>query len=681
MSDLTIPIVFLTTLAGYFFSTKEKTPRTVENRRDKIEEFEKPVGTNIYESNKVEEVNKEMLERSAAMYEKAQNPAVTGVLPPLFNTYSAVGNNSILTASGRSNNQIHEQSAIEQSRVLEINKRVDVTQKSPVPVIESRPMFKPVTDYIGRERPQNLTSDVPTSLLTGLPLSSPTVHGAIEKFTNRDGDSNLSLLTGLPLDATHKNMTPFFGGSIKQNTNEFRNETILDLHTGNTSTFKHKQEVGKFFSEQGQDIYGTPILTNTIDTDRYVPSLYRQGEKPFNDKRESAQIAGTVDNKIRPSFKNIDELNVRQQETYEGRTVAGQMGDVRGVQSEFNKRRPETFYEKGFDHLFKTTGGVLGPKAEEDYSNLKATSRKDYNIEYVGGSSAVSQKDRQQFSRKPKNQFDSLIQEPKRNNFDNDYQRNVSGHKTTNDYGKSGMSAYETERATTGLETHLSNAHKATFGMRTSLSDMPKSTIKETTLSFDNSGHIKTQFNQGSVGAYNSGVSNIEAKTTQKESTLMNNYKGVMSKEKGMGYLVNKYEAKTTGKEINSNNDYIGIATAESEKVTSRVNYNNAEIRDYKESILTGARAPGPQYFKTTAGAVSHGDIKETENMLLKEREDDRVKMNVNVQQSIPDKHILGVKTKLRFDDEAEDTVFADRLQPDLVIGQHSQNPYSLYGK
>lgn len=689
MSDLTLPIVLLTTMAGYYFSKDGKTSRQ-SKPRTLVENFEKPNGNTIYQSNQLDEVNREMLSRSLANYKKSNNPSVTGVLPPLFNSSGLVGNDMLM--SPETNQSISPLTSHQQSKINDINKTVDVTRTGNEIGVEQRPMFKPIMNFIGNERKY-----------------SEFTEGKVEI------DAQKSLLTGLPLDTHHSNRVPFFGSNVKQNVEKFVNEPLLDLHTGNTSTFRHKTEVGRLFDERPQDIYGTPILTNNVNTDRFVPSLYRQNERPFDDARIAAPISGTVNNRIRPQYKDVNELRVGNnlKETYDGRTIAGQRGDVRGVQSDFAKRRPDTYYEKGFDHLFRTTGEFTAPKVKEDFSNFKPTSRKDYNIEYFGGSSAALQRDTPRVTlRSQGNDIDAIMQEPKRINFKNDYSRNITGNKATNDYGLSGIQPIETERASTGVETHTLNVNKSGFGVRTSLGDRPRTTVKETTLQFDNTGNVKTEFDKGAMGAYDMGISDVNAKTTHKETAIINNYKGIMTREDGMGYLVNKYDAKTTGKEIISNNsEYTGIAgkdvktstvysTFENpEKVRnaihasdyrgganyategmSRNNYSNAEIRDNKEVVAQRDRSSGPQKFQTRGGRDSLGDIKNHENMLLKEREDDREKINVNVQQVIPNKDSLGIKTKIRLDNGVEDTVFIDRLQPDLVIGQHNNNPYSIFG-
>lgn len=689
MSDLTIPIMVLTTMAGYFFSKDSDNGRNNIKSRDSVETFEKPNGSTIYQSNQLDEVNREMLSRSLSNYNKAENPSLTGVLPPLFNTYSVVGNDMLM--SGETNNSILPINSKQQSQINEINKTVDVTKTGKDVTVEERPMFKPLMNFLGTERKYAEFAD----------------NGVVI-------DTQKSLLSGLPLETHHSNMVPFFGSNVKQNIEKFVNEPLLDLHTGNTSTYRHKREVGRLFQERPQDINGTPILTNNVNTDRFVPSLYRQNEKPFEDSKIAAPISGTVQNNIRPQYKDVNELRVGNtlKDTYEGRTVAGQMGEVRGTQADFAKRRPDTFYEKGFEHLFRTTGEFTAPKLKEDFSsNFKPTARKDYNIEYFGGSSVALQRDRQRVTLQSDGE-NSIMQIPKRVNFENDYSRNVVGNKATNDYGLSGIQPVETERATTGEETHFLNVNKSGFGVRTQLNDLAKTTVKETTLQFDNTGNVKTLFDKGIMGAYDTGVTDVNAKTTHKETTILSNYKGIMNKEDGMGYLVNKYDAKTTGKEIiSSNSEYTGIAGKDvktsslysmydnPEKVRnavhaknyqgaarfatekmSRENYKNAETRDTKEVISQRNRSSGPQKFQTRGGIDAVGDIKTHENLLLKEREDDRERTNVNIQQVVPSKEVIGAKTQFRHDNDVEDTVFMDRLQPDLVINQHNQNPYSIFG-
>jgi hypothetical protein len=622
MSDFTLPLIGLTTFVGYLFSKNGNPRKAYSNEHRGLEAFERPNGATIYSSNKVEEVNAEMLERSKSNYKKAEDPASTGVIPPMFNALST-----------------------ETYHTKDIDRTVDVTVPMRQSIdIERRPMFKDQVEYIGRER------------------------------VDKDDQTEISLLTGKAIDREHNNMVPYFGSNIKQNVETFQNESILDRHTGNTSTFRHKSEVKNMFEEQAEDIHG-PIFSNAVQTDRYIPSLYRQNEKPFDDKKVNRPIAGTIDNTIKPVFKDVNELRVgnRLKESYDGRTIHGKRGEVRGVQSEFVKRRPPTFYEQSSERLLKTTGHVLGERAKQDYStNFKATSREDYNMEYYGAVGGDKLKDKQRVD----------VQESKRQNFSNDYSRNVKGEtSSTHDYGKSSMTPYETERATTDSRTHALNVNKVTLGKRTQNQDLAKATIKETTLIFDNSGNVKTKFDMGRAKAFDSGVLDIVMRPTHKESTINKNYKGMMQQSKGMGYTVNKYDARATNKEsLQENGDYQGNPNLVMEGV-SRGNFDNAEIRSNKEHVVSGERPSGPQHFQIGSGVGAHGEIKTSWNMMLKERDDDRDKMNVNMQRVIPTKESVGYVSRWNVDDEKMDTVHSDRLQPDLVQQQHDINPFSMYSK
>jgi hypothetical protein len=660
MSDLTLPIIGLTTMLGYFFGREGRNARAPTVRREVVEAFEKPNGPNIYQSNKVDEVNKEMLEKSLQNYKLAEQPELTGVLPPLFNTYSVVGNEKIMSPS--LNREAAQGSVQQMNQINKINKYTDVTKRNDI-AIDVRPMFVSSAAFTGSEEAPKFTE-----------------FGSM-------GDAKVSLLTGLPVDENHNNMVPFFGSNVKQNIEKFTSDMVLDRHTGRTSEFKHKREIEKFFQETPENIYGNPVFGNEISTDRYIPSLFHQNEKLFDEQRINAPKSGTFENNIRPEFKGVDNLRTanKPKTTYKARTVAGQMGEVRGIQGEFFKRSPDTYYEKNMGHLFKTTGEFIAPKAQEEYAtNFKDTSRQDYNLSYFGGPEAARQKDKQRYVRMDQSATgeDALVQNPKRQNFESDYLRNVGGTTSANDYGRAGITSYETERATTGIETHLSNVGRQLQGVKTMFQDKPKNTLKETTLSFDNSGNVKTKFDKGIINTFEEGISAFDAKTTHKQTTIINNYKGIMNKEDGMGYLVKKYDAKTTGKElISENSDYKGNMNYSSQ-TTSRQNYVNAEIRDTKEILHSGERPSGPQKFQISSGKISFGDVKLSDNMLLKEQVTDRPYKHQNRSQLFVStgKGQIGHNSTWRKDNDIEDTVFSSRLQPEMVHKQHEQNPFSIYG-
>lgn len=691
MSDLTLPLIGLTTLVGYFFSRDGRNPRATEVVRQNIEQFDKPNGKTIYTSNVVNEANDEILKRSLQNYKAAENPSQTGFIPPLYNTYSAVGNDSLLSPVllpdlvGLSSEQL--------GKLNDINRLKNVVgdSKKESKDINAMPMFKPLENYVGRD-----TSDLQTT------------------FSITGEEQQLNLITNKPFEKSHTNMVPFFGSNVKQNMETFTNQSLLDNHTGNTSTFKHKKETESFYDKNPENIYGNPVFSTQIDTDRYVPSLYRQNERLVEPERISALKAGTIDNNIRPTYKDVNELRPgnKPKQTYEGRTISGQRGEVRGIQGKVNKNRPDTFFEN--NHRFSGPGEFTAPKVREDYSmNMKSSARQSYNMEYYGSSNSQIKSTIQRVSGNIDNSSElksSLFQEPKRQNFEGDYTRNLNGkilnNQNTTDYGRSSMKQYESERATTGEKSHLLNAKVSNAaGPTIKPQDDIRRTLKETTM-YENNGQINTAYNKGSNAAYNLGISDVTAKPTQKQSLVENRYKGQIHKNDGMGYVVNKYEAKITGKELLTNNssDYItnagkivkntivhstfenpervrnalhyeykGNAGYASESA-SRTKYGNAVIRDNKQELLMGERPSGPQNFQIVSGKDSQGDIKLTDNMLLKESKDKRDKI-INDYKYIPSKANVGMSIKHR---KYHGVVENNRFEPDLVQSQLSKNPFVI---
>jgi len=692
MSDLTLPLIGLTTLVGYFFSRDGRNPRDTEVVRENIEAFDKPNGKTIYTSNVVNEANDEILKRSLQNYKAAENPSDTGFIPPLYNTYSAVGNDSLLSPVlspdivGLSSEQLGKLNDINRLKNVKEN---DISSKGKIDVI---PMFKPLENYVGRE--SNTENE---SAFRSLPFK----------------DEQINLLTNKPFENSHANMVPFFGSNTKQNMEMFSNQSLLDNHTGNTSTFKHKKETKSFYDKNPENIYGNPVFSTQVDTDRYVPSLYRQNERPVEQVSVSAQKAGTIDNDIRPTYKDVNELRPgnKPKETYKGRTISGQRGNLRGVQSEVVKNRPDTFFEN--NHRFSGPGEFTAPKVREDYSaNMKSSSRQSYNMEYYGSGNSQIKSTIQRVSGGVDNSSElasSLFQEPKRQNFEGDYTRNLNGkilnNQNTADYGRSSMKQYESERATTGEKSHLLNAKVSNAaGPTIKPQDDIRRTLKETTM-YESNGQVGTAYNKGSNSAYNAGISDITAKATQKQSLVENKYKGQVHKDDGMGYIVNKYEAKTTGKELVTNNssnyvtnagkiiknpmvhstfenpervrnelhyEYTGNAGYASESA-SRTKYDNADIREAKQQLLMGERPSGPQQFQIVSGKDSQGDVRLTDNMLLKEQQDTRSKIT-NEYKHIPSKESVGMIIKHKKESESPN----DRFQPDLITSQLSNNPFVI---
>lgn len=589
-----LPIVGLTLLLGKYLTQEEREPIRKSDATS-VDETQKPNGPNIYSSNKLQSANEFLLSELTKNYKDAENPEETGVIPPHFNTLNFVGTKGDVDIEGLSSNS--------GAKLEELNKVVNIHKKDSLP-IEKRPMFQ---EYVIYESSQ---------------------------------EKNISPLTGQLIDENHNNMIPFFGSNVKQNTEQFTNNTMLSKHTGVSDLFKTKKEVEQFFPLQPQDINGTPILTNNVIVpERYEASRIRENEKPFPEQQIAAPIAGTYENIIRPVFKDVNDLRAsnKPKETYKGRIIPGQYGSVRSALPTVEKNRPDTFREEGnSSYWFRGPGAQIAKKSEEDYSNLQKTNRQDSNIEYYGPSfSSDLEKNSEYPSLEPVNLLQAQAKESIRQNFATDPLRNVGGYQFVRDYGKDSFNIAETERDMPNNRSF--HVHRSEGGIRIRNDDEAKSTHREST-STSELGNIKTTFDKNTTAIYDEGIIPNEIRDTIKEQLVENKYKPQPNKNSGMGYIVTKYQAKET----------------------------------FKEETLVRDRASGPQKFQIAGGKGTKGDLKLTDKMVLKESQNKRP----NVKTSFPG--VISGKLEIgevgRYRNEQEDK----RLVPSLVKTQLQDNPYAL---
>jgi hypothetical protein len=589
-----LPIVGLTLLLGKYLSKQEREPIRKSDATS-VDETQKPNGPNIYSSNRLQSANELLLAELTKNYKDAETPEETGIIPPHFNTLNFVGTKGDIDVMGLSSSS--------GSKLEEINKIQNIMKKEPIS-IEKRPMFQEYIIDQGQEEP------------------------------------GLSQLTGEPIIEQHSNMVPFFGSNVKQNTEQFTNDTMLSKHTGVSELFKTKKEVEQFFPLRPQDINGTPILTNNVIVpERYISSRTRENEKPFPEQQIAAPIAGTYQNAIRPVYKDVNELRVESnpKESYKGRIVAGKYGSVRGALPTIEKNRPDTFREQGnSSYWFRGPGAQIAQKVDEDYSNLQGTNRQNSNIEYYGPSFSTDlEKSSEYPSLNPSNLLQAKAKESLRQNFANDPIRNVGGYQFARDYGKNSFDIPETERDTPNDRSF--HVHRSEGGIRIRNDDQAKSTHREST-SANKLGNIKTTFDKNTTDIYNEGVTSLEIRDTIKEQLVENKYKPQPNKNTGMGYIVTKYEAKDT----------------------------------FKEETLVRDRASGPQKFQIAGGKGTKGDLKLTDKMVLKESQNKRPTVKTNFPGVISSKSEIGQVGRLR--NEQEDK----RLVPSLVKSQLQDNPYAL---
>lgn len=658
MSDLTLPIIALTALAGYIFSdntSKDQMADIAIDKRESISLNELPNGPNIYSSNRTQEVDAYVLETSQEMYKKSENPTESGVIPPIFNTYGIKGDVDM---------DKFKLTAKKQSDINNINKLVNVLKSEKTTPIEKRGMFVNTMNGFKEEPEYTQLGDL-----------------------NKTNET--SILTGLPIERQHNNMIPFFGSNTKQNVESFTNVPLLDNYTGNNDTYQHKREV-KLSKEEPQNIYGNPVFSAFIDTSRYIPSTFKQNEAPVEKLYVSAPIAGTIDNTILPEFKTVNELRVasKPKVSYEARNAGfTNRYNTRGVSGKSNKNRPDTFYEKGSDHLFTGPGAYTAEKAPEKFF-ISDTARQSQHDEYYGNASS-NQLNKTSVRIHNKDAVDnsaelySIFADIKRRQIgvddENYVARNIGFVPQVNDYGKRSFDLPELERDSTADNTYLSNVTRSSVGQKLALSDQAKVTIRQSTEENSHNGFFETSLQQGGkASALEKGLSEYNPKTTQRES-IMNDYTGIAKHQIESHQVYNTYKNPQKLRVPLHAENYVGaMESSVHNQTVSRENYISAEITDKHEQLISGERPSGPQHFQVS-GSKNLVNMTAKPNTVFKGDLDSRDLLNPNLPQ-----HIIGPEQTAKFDVSTNlKTVTVEqennRLNTDPII-QLQNNPYHNKG-
>jgi hypothetical protein len=403
---------------------------------------------------------------------------------------------------------------------------------------------------------------------TGFPQDS------IRRESNQT-DFFMSPLSGQSInkESFHDNMVPFIKSKNQQNLNFDTYSNTLGRHTGNDETYRPKKmEVKSFFdlTPNNSYVYGSPSFTDTIGTDRYVPSQKRQGEKPFQDIRVgpglaagfTAEPVGGLNQANARDYvlpKSIDETRVltNPRLTYEGRVIAGLKSGQRGLQAKPVKHRPERYYnstpERG-----NLSSAVKASQLREKYY-MKPT-QKQYQKSYFGGLG-------QSENNKPRKE--GAYRKSTKNNYMNPIPRNayredawVFSDKSISDgvgdYGKNSIENKPNERDTTQDRIHLNNLTLTVKKLITPVVDFFRRTRKENFI-----GNMRPDGNMSAAMPSKQTVYDPTdiMRTTIKEQNIDNDYIGQLKgPQQGTAYDPDDI-ARTTIKEqnIHNNTPYINM--------------------------------------------------------------------------------------------------------------------------
>jgi len=246
------------------------------------------------------------------------------------------------------------------------------------------PIFNKV-DYVNEQLPLEYNEGSPEFLLTE------------QENNNFKGMS----LTGEPITVenfSHNNMTPFFGGSIKQSVDENCNREMFENHTGTSDISHKKKEIGSLFKPEPNvsNAYGAGNLDGYMQ-DRYIVGNKRDNVGPTPsikvgpglNKGFTSQPSGgfhQTDTRDYILPKTTNELRIQSDPKISYRTpiISGMKNAKPGKVGTMEKNRPETYYKNTPDRYLTTTGAVMASRQRPNIVMKHVNRPKTENEKRIG---------------------------------------------------------------------------------------------------------------------------------------------------------------------------------------------------------------------------------------------------------------------------------------------------------
>lgn len=440
----------------------------------------------------------------------------------------------------------------------------------------------------------------------------------------------------------HNNMVPFFGSTVKQNTNDTAmSQHVLEAYTGN---YRHtrrdnKTEVEYLFdpTPNNQLVYGanSNAATNRDQT-RFFPSATgkKHNELPFEQINVGKGVAngytahpsGGFHQDVRILPKTTEELQVNPRITYEGRVISGKAPTEKGtlIGKQILKKPKAIMYNWNGERNFSGLSAHKKNKQRPDII-FKCTNRDKLHREYKGIAAPTT---------KSKNVPESLRGKKKianKRNFIWDWVRNLGqaeGGKI-NDFSKSGFENRPTERSMSGTRTHYTNVHQV-GGSRGQQRSFNKNGLRYTKKQdlianrrdAGGDGSCANDFSGGKAGPTQTTRGpvydrNQTAKTTVRETTENNRHHGFMGKHELKGPTYDQSQvAKVTVRETTENNRHQGFmgkhklnGPAYDQNQTARVTVRETTENNNHQGFIGKHELKGPAYDENQTARVT---VKET---------------------------------------------------------------------
>jgi len=405
-----------------------------------------------------------------------------------------------------------------------------------------------------------------------------------------------------PKKFVHNNMVPFFGGSVKQNVDEYATNTILDTYTGNDITYQKKKEIPSMFDPQANvgNPYGTSNLSG-YQQERYIPSNKRANDTPIErtyvgpglNNGYTAKPDGGYQQMAKRDYimpKSVDELRVKTNPkmVYQGRINPGKKISRTGKIGKIKKRTPDGFFVNTPDRLFTAVGQQTAPKLRPAHV-IKMTNREKNGPSNHYGPAVSSQTKASQRSKVAKSRRIALPSSGMRH-LDGGGRWSINSKSKSkrelHDYGKSGYRLKPNSRQRTQKCSQPINLKGDRYQGRAPNDPKLKLTKKV--------GHEMNEKWASNVQMTNRGIMivnpDMKAKTTTRETTLYSSETSGIAKGNIAPRVYNPDDyAKTTMRETTLS-DYTGNADGPKQQ-RSRESVRNATVRTLREDISRG-RAP-----------------------------------------------------------------------------------------
>jgi len=612
---------------GHIINNSSSNKKECNNSKNNRKNYNK----NIYNNDEYKSSMNCIRNKAKKRTKDSKYPNKTGIIPPFYNS-----NRSFKKKKFDDDNEDSDFSDFSDTSNIYYGKTCD---NGTVNLDDSNCFYNKLEDFKNINNCNNNTSTYLTQFdqlqfdNQNNPVSSNTVgdinsyNGDIRKL---ELERNLALNGGFsnfnPIEDqtynivsknnfVHNNMQPFFnskdGGfnpySERKNIENIQRRLETFTGSANNLDYRPKSERKRLFDPVGglTNIYGTPNM-NDIFESRYIPSLEKRNEKPFQDDRVTPGLnlgyneVGKIGfhDTFRVLPKTVDELRVasKPKKSYCGVVVPGMKGQKGLVPSKTYKRRPLTFWETSHDDNIRGQSYIKAPTVHANVTsdNLASINRGTDITGRLGGPKSFID------SHKPEYLIEK-IKVSHKENFSNDIPRNLQKHEANNARGND--NSYNPKET---MRTIHNNNDRAGFIGTTqnnkayvfdNVNNIQDPTMRDIHNKSDRAGFIGTTQNNKSYIYDN--INNIQDPTMRDIHDKYDRAGFIGNTQNEKFYVFDKINntQDPTMRDIHDKYDRVG-GVNDHEKQRSRGDANNMRVNTIKEQIALGRKPTDCNYEK-----------------------------------------------------------------------------------